>query len=111
MIVLALDTASRAGSVAVMDERGCRGRAGDAARTHGERLPGEIIEFLRDEGHALQDVERFAIIAGPGSFTGLRVGVAAIQGLALASGRDVVPVPTLDAMAAAWRWTDPPLPS
>jgi ribosomal-protein-alanine N-acetyltransferase len=46
-------------------------------------------------------VDQFAVVSGPGSFTGLRVGIAAIQGLALAAGRKVVAVPTLDAMMEA----------
>jgi ribosomal-protein-alanine N-acetyltransferase len=49
------------------------------------------------------DVDRFAVLVGPGSFTGLRVGLATIQGLALAGGRLIVPVPTLDAILDGWR--------
>src|SRR5688572_19237635 len=103
MVVLALETVTRAGSVAIMDERGCRGRAGDAARSHTERLPTELLDLLHADGRSLADVDRFAVVTGPGSFTGIRVGVATSQGLALAGGRLVVPVPTLEAIAVAWR--------
>jgi tRNA threonylcarbamoyl adenosine modification protein YeaZ/ribosomal-protein-alanine acetyltransferase len=101
MLTLALETATRPGSVATCDEARCAGRAGDASRTHGERLPGDVCEWLAAERRTLADVDLFAVVSGPGSFTGLRVGMAAIQGLALAGGRKVVPVPTLDAMIAA----------
>jgi tRNA threonylcarbamoyladenosine biosynthesis protein TsaB len=100
-VVLALDTTTRAGSMALL--RGgtlVAQRVGDAARTHGERLPGEIAALLADAGATLADVDLYAVAAGPGSFTGLRVGIAAIQGLALAQGRRVVPVSALDALAA-----------
>jgi ribosomal-protein-alanine acetyltransferase/tRNA threonylcarbamoyl adenosine modification protein YeaZ len=75
---------------------------GDSTRTHAERLPGEILEWLALGGHTIADVDLFAVVSGPGSFTGLRVGIAAIQGFALAGDRPVVSVPTLDAMIATW---------
>ena len=62
----------------------------------------EMIEWLAVHGHTPSDVDLFAVVSGPGSFTGLRVGIAAIQGFAMASGRPVVSVPTLDAMIATW---------
>jgi len=102
MVVLALETVTRAGSLAVSIDGTCHAMAGETARTHAERLPGELVNFLAQFGRQLQDVDQFAIIAGPGSFTGLRVGMAAIQGLAISTNRKVVPVPTLDAMALAW---------
>jgi tRNA threonylcarbamoyl adenosine modification protein YeaZ/ribosomal-protein-alanine acetyltransferase len=102
MVVLALETATRAGSYAVWHDGACGGSAGDARRTHGERLPAELLDALDRQGLRLADVDLFAVVAGPGSFTGLRVGIAAIQGLAMATGRLVVPVPTLDALAGAW---------
>jgi tRNA threonylcarbamoyl adenosine modification protein YeaZ/ribosomal-protein-alanine acetyltransferase len=103
MVVLALETVTRAGSVAVLRDGVLRGREGDPARTHGERLPGEIVDLLASEGLGLRDVDLFAIVAGPGSFTGLRVGMATVQGLALATGRQVVALPTLEVMVSAWR--------
>src|SRR5215470_12434494 len=100
MRVLALDTTTRAGSVAlvdgdaVIDERG-----GDASRTHAERLPAEILSILAAHHRAIADVDLFAVASGPGSFTGLRIGIATIQGLAFVSGRRIVAVPALDAIA------------
>jgi tRNA threonylcarbamoyl adenosine modification protein YeaZ/ribosomal-protein-alanine acetyltransferase len=102
MIVLALETATRAGSVALIDGDRLDARRGDASRTHGERLPAELLDPLAAAGRALADVDILAVVTGPGSFTGLRVGIAAVQGLALAASKLVVGVPTLDALAVGW---------
>jgi ribosomal-protein-alanine N-acetyltransferase len=99
MVILALETATREGSIALWDHGVCRARTGTDPRTHGERLPNELLEWLAAHGRTLGEVEMFAVVSGPGSFTGLRVGIAAVQGLALVSGRPVAPVPTLDALA------------
>jgi tRNA threonylcarbamoyladenosine biosynthesis protein TsaB len=102
MRVLALDTTTRAGSVAVVeDDRIVVQRGGDPARTHVERLPMEILSVLQDVGLALPAVDVFAVAAGPGSFTGLRVGIATIQGLAFVQHRRVVAVSALAALAHA----------
>jgi len=69
--------------------------------THGQRLPGELMRVLEEAGVALAGVDLFAVAAGPGSFTGLRVGIATIQGLAMARGAKVVAVSALDALARA----------
>jgi tRNA threonylcarbamoyladenosine biosynthesis protein TsaB len=100
MITLALDTTTRTGGCAVL--RGddvLADVAGDAARTHAERLPGDLMAVLERAGLALPDVDLFAVATGPGSFTGLRVGIATMQGLALARHRPLVGVSILDALA------------
>jgi tRNA threonylcarbamoyladenosine biosynthesis protein TsaB len=61
------------------------------------------MRLLDEAGVHLADVDVFAVAAGPGSFTGLRVGIATVQGLAMAAGCRVVPVPTLEALARAGR--------
>ncbi len=103
MLILALDTSAAGGSAAVIRVDGVHTivleRAGDAARSHGERLPMELMTLLREAGAAIEDVDRLAVAVGPGSFTGLRVGIATIQGLALARARPVTPVSTFDALA------------
>ena len=71
----------------------------DQARVHCERLLDTVDWVLNQGGISLTEVEALAVSAGPGSFTGLRVGVAAWKGLALAGNLPLVPVPTLDAMA------------
>jgi tRNA threonylcarbamoyladenosine biosynthesis protein TsaB len=98
--ILALDTSSAAGSAAIV--RGdaiVLARAGDGSRTHGERLPRELMTLLDDARVSLDEIDTFAVATGPGSFTGLRIGIAAIQGLALAQGKLVVPVSTFEALA------------
>jgi tRNA threonylcarbamoyladenosine biosynthesis protein TsaB len=101
LIILALDTTARAGSVAIArDEEIVVELAGDPARTHGQRLPAEIAAALERARLRAADLDLLAVASGPGSFTGLRVGIATIQGLALAMDRRVVPVPSLDAVAA-----------
>ena len=100
MRVLALDTTTRAGSVALVEhDRVLEERAGDAARTHAERLPRAIHELLRDCGMDSGDVDLFAVASGPGSFTGLLVGIATIQGLAFVHRRQVAPISALEALA------------
>jgi len=100
MLILALDTSSRDGSAAVVRDHAIAiERAGDGSRTHTERLPSELMVVLREAGVDLKDVERLAVVVGPGSFTGLRVGIATIQGLALARDLLVTPVSTFDALA------------
>ena len=110
MVILALDTSSRAGSMALWrdgDVVACR--AGEPALTHAERLPSDLVALLAARGLAPADVDLFAVAAGPGSFTGLRVGIATVQGLAFAHNRLVVPVSTLDALAVLGR--DPVAPA
>lgn len=102
MLILALDTTTRTGSVAlVRDGVVMHAHSGDPQWTHGQRLPGELIEACAAARVAIADVERFAVAAGPGSFTGLRIGIAAIQGLAMARGGRIVPVSSLEAIAVA----------
>jgi tRNA threonylcarbamoyladenosine biosynthesis protein TsaB len=101
VLTLALDTTTKAGSVAV--SRGERLLAvvlGDPTRTHGERLPGEIERALVAAHVVPRDLELLAVATGPGAFTGLRIGLAAIQGLAMVIGCPVIGVSALDALAA-----------
>lgn len=98
--ILALDTTTRLGSVALARDRTLLAeRSGDPTLTHGQRLPGDIIAVLDAAQLTIDDVDLFAIAAGPGSFTGLRVGIATMQGLAVARDTSVVPIPTLEALA------------
>jgi len=102
LLILSLDTSSAAGSAAlVRDGAVLVERAGDGSRTHGERLPRELMAILDEAGAGLDDVDRFAVSIGPGSFTGLRVGIATIQGLAMARRALVTPVSSFEALA--WR--------
>lgn len=105
MRILALDTSTPAGSVALAEDGvlvACR--SGDPQRTHGERLPGDVTALLAAQSLTVAGIDRYAVCSGPGSFTGLRVGLATIQALALVHRRPVVAVPTLAAVACAAAW-------
>lgn len=100
MKVLALDTTARAGSVAIVDDdRVIDERGGDEARTHAERLPGDILAIAAENQTPLSSVDLFAVASGPGSFTGLRIGIATLQGFAFVQGRRMVGVSALEALA------------
>jgi tRNA threonylcarbamoyladenosine biosynthesis protein TsaB len=102
VLILALDTTTRAGSAAVLRDRDLLALVpGDAARTHGERLPEELAQALASAGVRMEDIDLLAVASGPGAFTGLRIGLAAIQGLAMTSGRPVAGVSALEALTAA----------
>ena len=108
MIVLGLDTATPATAVALLDDA----RPQAAAERRHEPDPGErpghaaqllalAAELLDAAGLRFADVERVAVGVGPGTFTGLRVGVATARALAQGSGAELVGVSTLRALAAA----------
>jgi tRNA threonylcarbamoyladenosine biosynthesis protein TsaB len=100
VIILALDTTTRGGSVAVMDDdRLLALLAGDGSRTHGERLPGEIARALEQAAITRDRIDLLAVATGPGAFTGLRIGLAAIQGLAMTLDKPAIGVSALDALA------------
>ena len=101
-MLLALDTTSPPGSAALLLPDGrCVTVAGDA-RPFGEQLPGTLHDLVSRHGHRLGEIDVFAVTVGPGSLTGLRVGIATVQGLAFASGRPCVGVSIFDALAWAW---------
>ncbi len=100
MLILALDTTTRSGSLAlVKDDTPLAVLSGDQSKTHAERLPADIVRLLAEQHLDVSAIDLFGVAAGPGSFTGLRIGIATVQGLAFAMNRLVVPVSTLDALA------------
>ncbi len=100
MWILALDTSSPGGSAALARDGDLVASAnGDPSRTHGERLPSDLLSVAGEAGVALSGIDLFAVSSGPGSFTGLRVGLASVQALALVHRRNVVQVSTLEALA------------
>lgn len=101
MWVLALDTTTRDGSVAVVrDDTAVVVRPGTAGLSHAERVPADLREVLDAAGVTLSEIDLLAVASGPGAFTGLRIGLAAMQGLAMATGTPVIGVPALE----AWAW-------
>lgn len=99
MLILSLDTTTRAGSCALLRDESLREEASDASRDHAERLPGDLAALLQHQGVSLQTIDAFAVATGPGSFTGLRVGIATMQGLAVATGKPLFGVSAFDALA------------
>ena len=102
MRVLAIDTTTSVGSVAVVDERGVLAELTTGGRErHGEVLSSEVDRALSRSGLSMAEVDLLAVDVGPGSFTGLRVGLSAVKGLALAGETPVVGVGSLEALAGA----------
>jgi tRNA threonylcarbamoyladenosine biosynthesis protein TsaB len=102
MRILAVETSTLTGAVAVLDSGVVVAESRvSIAVTHGERLMAAIDGVIRAARWELADIEGFAVAQGPGSFTGLRIGLSTVKALAFASGKPVVGVPTLEALA--WR--------
>jgi len=100
MLILALDTSTPVGSVALLSDETVLARASaDVKGQHGELLIGTIARCLEEGGRTLADVDLLAVGIGPGSFTGVRVGVATVKGLALSNGLPLIGVVSLVAMA------------
>jgi tRNA threonylcarbamoyladenosine biosynthesis protein TsaB len=101
MIVLGLDTCLASCSVAVLDRERVLASAREVmARGHQERLAPMVREVMAQAGLAFDRLDRIAVTVGPGSFTGLRVGIAFAKGLALALDRPAVGIGTLEALAS-----------
>ena len=100
MRVIAIETATMVGSIAIIDAaRVISEITLNARATHSERLMAAIDRLLGDSGLAIDDMDGVAVSIGPGSFTGLRIGLSAAKGLSYASGKPLIGIPTLDALA------------
>jgi tRNA threonylcarbamoyladenosine biosynthesis protein TsaB len=100
MLTLAVDTTADYGSIAIADENGVREEALlHAPQGFSHVLFGELDALLKRLGLRLSDIDLFAGASGPGSFTGVRVGLSAIKGLAEVHGKKVVAVSNLEAVA------------
>jgi tRNA threonylcarbamoyladenosine biosynthesis protein TsaB len=110
MKVLAVDTTTERESVALVAEGVVLGEVRlRAADSHSRRLLPAVEFLLGSVGVAPGEVEGYAVTRGPGSFTGLRVGISTVQGLALAAGRPCLGLSSLDVLAARIRGTAPVL--
>src|ERR1700759_3780931 len=104
MLILGLDTCLSTCSVAVLDgERVLASAREVMARGHQERLAPMARDVMAQAGLSFDRLDRIAATVGPGSFTGLRVGVAFAKGLALALDKPTVGIGTLEALAAEGR--------
>ena len=104
MLVMGIDTSTTQGGVALLSGQGviCEYTLNIKA-TYSERLLPLIDRALQDAGITLGQIEGFAVAVGPGSFTGLRIGLSTAKGLAVVGGQPLVGVSTLETMA----WTLP----
>jgi tRNA threonylcarbamoyladenosine biosynthesis protein TsaB len=109
MWILCLDSSTEWCSVAVGDGRRWHGRDERAGQSHSERLLPMVRTTLAEAGLALSQLDGLAFGAGPGSFTGIRIGCGVVQGLAFGADLPVIAVPTLEALAEEARrrhgWT------
>ncbi len=101
MLILALDSTAQVGSVALCEGDGhllaeCTLNTGN---THSETLLPTVEFLLKSCGVTVDDIDLFACTAGPGSFTGVRIGAATVKGLAFGKGKPCVGVSTLEALA------------
>ena len=104
MLCLALDTSTPGGSCAVVrDGVVVHESRGDRHRPHDTRLPQDLMTLLEDAGIDLREIDLYAVATGPGSFTGLRIGIATMQGLAFAAGKPLIGVSGFDALVRAVR--------
>jgi tRNA threonylcarbamoyladenosine biosynthesis protein TsaB len=104
VLVLGVETSTMQGGVALVGhDRLVSEYMLNVEATHSERLLPAIDRMLSDAGMGLDALSGIAVSIGPGSFTGLRIGLSTVKGLAYATGLPVVGVPTLEALA----WTLP----
>ena len=100
MKILGVDTATKSCSVAVIDEKSVISEyTVNHQDTHSKFLMGMIHEVLDSCHLTVKDIDGFAVTIGPGSFTGLRIGLSTIKGLALATAKPVVGVSSLETLA------------
>jgi len=107
MKVLSIETSTLAGGVALMDEKRLIAEYRlDVVVHHSERILSAIDLLLKESGTRVADLDAIAVSVGPGSFTGLRVGLATAKGLAIGQNKPLVLVPTLEAFASIFRYSE-----
>jgi tRNA threonylcarbamoyladenosine biosynthesis protein TsaB len=98
--IMSVETATLSGSVALSKgEETVAALAGDSGVSHSNTLLNDIDKLLREARVELSEIDLFAVATGPGSFTGLRIGIATVKGLAATLDRPCAGVPTLQAVA------------
>jgi tRNA threonylcarbamoyladenosine biosynthesis protein TsaB len=107
-VILALETATACGSVAMVTADRCLGEYSlQSDLTHSRRLLPAIATLMAETHIGWEDVDAVAVSSGPGSFTGLRIGMSTAKGLVMAAGKALVSVPTLDGLASQFAFADP----
>ena len=100
MLILALDSTAQVGSVALCrDETLIAEYTLNTGHTHSETLLPMVESVLKIAGYTVDDVDLFVCTAGPGSFTGVRIGASTVKGIAFGKGKPCIGVSTLEALA------------
>jgi len=106
MKILAVDTATKTCSVAIIDDHSLLAELTvNHGQTHAKFLMGVIHSLFESIHLSLRDIDGFAVTVGPGSFTGLRIGLSSIKGLCMATGKPVIGVSTLDVLVYPFAFT------
>ena len=96
--ILSIDTSSRAGSILLGEDQKVLGEINlDSSETHSVRLLSGVDYLLKNLGIRLLDLDAFAVVSGPGSFTGIRIGLTTVKGLADSTSKPVIPITALEA--------------
>jgi tRNA threonylcarbamoyladenosine biosynthesis protein TsaB len=99
-LVLAIETATLAGSVCLLrDGMSVAAIIGEPAVSHSNTLLKDVDRLLEKANVLISDIQLFAVASGPGSFTGLRIGIATVKALAATLNRSCIGIPTLEAIA------------
>ncbi len=100
-VIVAIETATTFGSIALLSGGQCVAEFSLQSRlTHSKRLLYGLERLLVDAQHSWDDIDAVAVSIGPGSFTGLRIGLSTAKGLAFAANKKLLAVPTLDGLAS-----------
>ena len=104
MLILSVDTTTSAGSIAILKNTKLLSEVNiDSYTTYSERLLPAVQFLLKNRGLKIRDIDGFALAVGPGSFTGIRIGLSTVKSFAYASGKLIAPVSTLKALALKLR--------
>ncbi|MBR5218970.1 MAG: tRNA (adenosine(37)-N6)-threonylcarbamoyltransferase complex dimerization subunit type 1 TsaB [Clostridia bacterium] len=107
MNILAIDTSALTATAAILSDDTLLGEISTTTKlTHSQTIMPMIDELLKKVSLDISDIDLFACSQGPGSFTGLRIGIGTIKGLAYGLGKPVVGVSTLEALAHNISYTD-----
>lgn len=110
MKILAADTSTMSGSLALLDDENLRAEwTLSSGKTHNRRLLKSIDSLLGETGWDLKTIDAFAVSGGPGSFTGLRIGMTTMKMLAWTSGKLYASICSLDALALPFCFTNHPI--
>lgn len=107
MTILAVDTSCAVASAAIIVDGACTlARNADTSRRHAETIQPLVEAILDEAGLTIREIDLFAVDIGPGSFTGVRIGVSMVNAMAYAAGKQIVPVDALCVLAEPYADTD-----